>query len=114
MTSRAVRLASSFLPARAWVTYHHKGVVTDRAKFLELLAAFKEKLDRRGQAIVDALSAQPRSLDALVSQRFLSPPGYGELFIDDAERKTIAEHLHELIAAGRVALREGIYHPVRG
>lgn len=102
------------LPARAWVTYHHKGVVTDRAKFLELLAAFKEKLDRRGQAIVDALNAQPRSLDALVSQRFLYPPGYGELFIDDAERKTITEHLHELIAAGRVALREGIYHPVRG
>jgi len=97
------------LPARAWVTFHHKGVITERAKFLELLDAFKEKIDRREQAILDALAAQPRSLDALVSHRFLYPPGYGEIYIEDAERKTLVEHLDELIAAGRVTLREGIY-----
>jgi len=97
------------LPARAWVTFHHKGVITDRAKFLELLAAFKEKIDRREQAILAALAAQPRSLDALVSHRFLYPPDYGEIYIEDAERKTLVEHLDELTAAGRVTLREGIY-----
>lgn len=100
------------LPARAWVTFHHKGVITDRAKFLQLLEAFKEKIDRRRDAILAALVAQPRSLDALVSQRFLYPPGYGDVYIDDAERRTIAEHLDELIAAGRVMLREGIYSRV--
>ncbi len=100
------------LPARAWVTFHHKGVITERAKFLELLIAFKEKIDRRERAILEALAAQPRSLDALVAQRFLYPQDYGELFIDDAERKTISEHLHELTAAGRVALRDGIYFRV--
>jgi glyoxylase-like metal-dependent hydrolase (beta-lactamase superfamily II) len=101
------------LPARAWVTFHHKGAITDRAKFLELLEAFREKLDRRERAILDALTVQPRSLDALVAHRFLYPPGYGELYIDDAERKTIGEHLAELIAAGRVALRDGIYSRVK-
>jgi len=100
------------LPARAWVTFHHKGVITDRAQFLELLEAFKNKMDQRGDAILAALAAQPRSLDALVSHRFLYPPGYGDVYIDDAERKTIAEHLDELIAAGRVMLREGIYSRV--
>jgi glyoxylase-like metal-dependent hydrolase (beta-lactamase superfamily II) len=100
------------LPARAWVTFHHKGVITDRAKFLELLDAFKEKIDRREHAILGALAAQPRSLDALVSHRFLYPPDYSELYIDDAERKTIVEHLDELIASGRVALRDGAYSRV--
>ena len=100
------------LPAHSWVTFHHKGVITERAKFLELLDAFKEKIDRRERAILEALTAQPRSLDALVAHRFMYPQGYSELFIDDAERKTITEHLDELIAAGRIALREGLYHSV--
>lgn len=97
------------LPARAWVTFHHKGVITDRAQFLELLDTFKEKIVRREHAILDALATQPLSLDALVSHRFLYPPDYGDLYIDDAERKTIVEHLDELISAGRVRLHEGVY-----
>lgn len=101
------------LPVQAWVTFHHKGVITDRAQFLELLAAYEEKLDRRTGALLDALAAQPRSLDALVSRRFLYPADYSELYIDDAERKTISEHLEELLAAGRVALRDGIYSRVK-
>ena len=102
------------LPAHAWVTSHHKGVITDRAQFLDLLRAFKEKIDQRERAIVDALAAMPRSLDALVSHRFLYPPDYHDVYIEDAERKTLVEHLDELIAAGRVALRDGIYSRVLG
>lgn len=102
------------LPARAWVTSHHKGVITDRAQFLELLDAFKEKIDQRERAILCALAVQPRSLNALVSHRFLYPPDYHDVYIEDAERKTLIEHLDELIAAGRVALRGGIYSRVPG
>ena len=102
------------LPARTWVTSHHKGVITDRAQFLKLLKAFEEKFDLRREAILGALAAQPRSLDALVSHRFLYPPDYHDVYIEDAERRTIAEHLDELIAAGRVALREGTYSAVPG
>ena len=100
------------LPARAWVTYHHKGVIADRAKFLRLLGAFKEKIALRERAILGALATQPRSLDALVAHRFLYPVDYSEVYIDDAERKTILEHLDELIASGRVALRDGVYSRV--
>ena len=102
------------LPPRAWVTSHHKGVITARVRFLELLKAFAEKFDLRGQAILAALAARPRSLDALVSHRFLYPPGYHDVYIEDAERKTITEHLDELIAARRVVLNDGIYCRVPG
>ena len=91
-----------------------QGVVTERARFLELLSAFREKFDMRAQAILGAVAAQPRSLEELVAYRFLYPPDYEDVYIEDAERKTIAEHLAEHIAAGRVALDEGIYRPVAG
>lgn len=97
------------LPARVWVTSHHKGVITDRAEFLKLLQVFREKIDRREHAILDALAAQPRSLDALVAHRFLYPPGYQDVYIEDAERNSILAHIDELIAAGRVAVNDSVY-----
>lgn len=100
------------LPANAWVTSHHKGVITDRVQFLELLGAFKKKIDQRERALLGALAAKPSSLDALVSHRFLYPPDYHDVYVEDAERKTLVEHLDELIAAGRVALCDGIYSRV--
>ena len=38
----------------------------------------------------------------MVAQRFVYPQGYNELYIDDAERKTLQDHLAELLAAGKV------------
>jgi glyoxylase-like metal-dependent hydrolase (beta-lactamase superfamily II) len=102
------------LPARVWVTSHHKGVITDRGEFLKLLQAFREKIDQRENAILDAIATEPRSLDDLVVHRFLYPPGYHDIYIDEAERNTLTQHLNELIAAGRVALENGVYSPVQG
>jgi glyoxylase-like metal-dependent hydrolase (beta-lactamase superfamily II) len=99
-------------PASAWVTFHHKGVITERTKFLELLDAFKAKIDRREEAILGALATQPHTLDSLVSHRFLYPPGHSDVYIDDAERKTIVEHLDELIRSDRVLLRDGVYRRI--
>jgi len=59
------------IPATIWVTSHHKGVITERSSFLELLAAYAAKLDRREKAIADFLVTRPASLDELVAQRFL-------------------------------------------
>lgn len=39
------------IPAKAWVTSHHKGVITDRATFVALLQAFASRLDAREEAI---------------------------------------------------------------
>jgi len=91
------------VPARIWVTSHHKGVIAERATFLSLLAAFAAKLETREQAIAEHLGrAGPRTLDELAAHRFLYPSGYHDVFIEDAERRTIAQHLASLAAAGRV------------
>jgi len=99
-TLRAVRE----LPATVWVTSHHKGVITERATFVALLDAYAAKLDRREAAIAAHLEDRPSTLDALVAQRFLYPQGYDLDFVVSAERRTTAQHLAALVAAGRVRL----------
>jgi hypothetical protein len=42
-------------------------------------------------------------VDELVAIRLLYPADYEELWIDDVERRTITQHLDELVAAGRVS-----------
>ena len=54
------------------------------------------------------LATGPQSLEALVRQRLLYPPEHDALWVDYAERRTIAQHLDELQAQGRVrALDDG-------
>ncbi|ODS99319.1 MAG: MBL fold metallo-hydrolase [Lautropia sp. SCN 69-89] len=91
------------LPATVWVTSHHRGVYTDREAFLKALAAFAAKLDERSEQLLAMLADGPKTLEELVAIRLIYPPGYEEVWIDDAERRTIGQHLGELIAAGRVA-----------
>ncbi len=90
------------LPAGAWITSHHRGVVTERAAFDEALAAFAARIDEREARLLELLAAGPRTLDDLVRERLLYPPGADELWIDCAERRSIAQHLDELVAQGRV------------
>jgi len=104
-TLRAVR----DIPAVAWVTSHHKGVVTERETFLALLDAFAARLEAREDAIAAHLAAQPATLDELVAHRFVYPRGYEDVFIEAAERRTIAQHLASLLRAGRVRLDSGRY-----
>ena len=97
-TIRAVR----DLPATAWVTSHHKGVVEDRATFIQLLDAFGARLDAREEAIAAWLKDHPSTLEALVEHRFLYPKSASDLYYEAAERRTIAQHLAEMQAAGRI------------
>jgi glyoxylase-like metal-dependent hydrolase (beta-lactamase superfamily II) len=94
------------IPAKAWITSHHKGVITDRATFLRLLAAFASRLDAREEAIAAFLRAGPATLEELIAHRFVYPKELNELFYDDVERRTIAQHLESLAQAGR-ARRDG-------
>ena len=89
------------LPASVWITSHHKGVVEDRALFLELLHAYAARLGEREQRLLQMLAGGPRSLSQLVQQRLLYPPEADALWVDCAEQRSIAQHLDELIAAGR-------------
>jgi glyoxylase-like metal-dependent hydrolase (beta-lactamase superfamily II) len=90
------------LPVTQWVTSHHRGLISDRATFLQMLEAFAAKVDERSDKLMQMLSREPRTLSELVAERLLYPQGYEELWVNDAERRTIAQHLQELIARGRV------------
>jgi glyoxylase-like metal-dependent hydrolase (beta-lactamase superfamily II) len=98
------------LPARAWITFHHKGVIAKRETFLHLLGAFRDKIERRDGAILAALAPRGKTLAQLVAQRFLYPPGYQDVYVDDAERRCLQQHLAALIAAGQVREEGGTYH----
>ena len=90
------------LPASVWITSHHKGVIQQRATFLELLGAFSARIDEREARLLQMLAVAPRTLADLVRERLLYPPQADELWIDCAEARSITQHLQELIAAGRV------------
>jgi glyoxylase-like metal-dependent hydrolase (beta-lactamase superfamily II) len=89
------------IPARVWVTFHHVGVIEERAAFLARLARFAARIAEREQALLAYLAA-PRTVAEMVAHRFLYPPHAQLNWIDGAERRTIEQHLARLQAAGRV------------
>lgn len=98
------------IPAKVWVTAHHRGVYTDRELLMADLAAYEAKLDEREQRILALLSESPRTLAQLAEQRVLYPPTYQSSSVTDIESRTISQHLAELIADGRVRVdEEGVY-----
>jgi len=90
------------LPARIWVTSHHRGVYTDRAAFLKALGAFAARLDERSERLLDMLADGPQTVAELAARRLLYPIDHVEIWVDDVERRTIEQHLDELLADGRV------------
>lgn len=94
------------IPARTWVTSHHRGVYTDRAAFLEALAAYAARIGERSERLVSMIAGAPKTLDQLAAERLIYPLDYDEVWVFDAERRTIAQHLEELIAAGRAVADE--------
>ena len=90
------------LPARRWITSHHKGVISSRDEFLQLLAAFAARIDTREARILELLSNGPQTLDDLTRIRVVYRPEAAELWIESAERHSIRQHLDELLATGRV------------
>jgi glyoxylase-like metal-dependent hydrolase (beta-lactamase superfamily II) len=100
------------IPAQAWITSHHKGVITDRASFHGLLDAFAARLDVREEAIVAFLRARPATLEELIAHRFVYPKQLNDLFYEDVERRTIAQHLESLQRAGRAREEDGRWRMV--
>jgi len=100
------------IPAKVWITSHHRGVYTDRERFLRDLAAYAAKLDEREQRLLALLRESPRTLAQLVEHRLLYPPGFDGAWVADAEARTISQHLAELLADGRVRVDgQGVYRP---
>ena len=97
------------IPAKVWVTSHHRGVYTDAGKFNRDLAAYAARLDMREQRLLEMLENGPRTLASLAEERLLYPKDYQELWVADAELRTIGMHLAELVADGRVCEDDGAF-----
>jgi len=94
------------IPAKVWITAHHRGVYTDRARFMQDLAAYAAKLDEREERLLAMLREAPKTLAQLVKQRLIYPAHYESPWVDASETRTISQHLDELVADGRVAVDE--------
>ena len=90
------------LDARAWITSHHRGVVTDRAEFLQALDRFAARIDERDGRLLGYLREGPHTLGQLVARRLLYPVGFERPYVESAERRSIRMHLDGLIAAAQV------------
>lgn len=102
------------LDATWYVTYHHKGVVEGRGRFLPLLDAFAGAIRRRETALLDFL-AHPRSMVDLVAHRFLYRAHVDLPWVTSAEEHTIRQHLDRFVEQGRVAeVAPGRYRALAG
>jgi len=91
------------LPAKVWVTFHHKGVYTDRQRFLDDLSTYEARFDERDVRLMEMLRAAPKTLEQLARGRLLYPAHFNEPWVDGVEARSIAMHLDELMGKGRVA-----------
>ncbi len=89
------------IEARLWVSFHHVGIIDDRATFLTKLDHFAARIAEREAALLAFLS-EPRSIADMVRHRFLYRPHVDLPFIDAVERRTIEQHLDRLLASGQV------------
>jgi glyoxylase-like metal-dependent hydrolase (beta-lactamase superfamily II) len=91
------------IDAKAWVSFHHVGVIDDRQEFLAKLDRFAARIPARERAMLEFLT-EPHTLGEMVARRFLYPAHASMPFIDAVEGRTILQHLERMQQDGRVRL----------
>ena len=82
-----------------YVTFHHKGVIEGRERFVELLDEFHAVIGRRHQAML-AYLAEPRTIDEMAAHRFIYRPHVDHVFADSVEHRCAAMHLQRMLTRG--------------
>jgi glyoxylase-like metal-dependent hydrolase (beta-lactamase superfamily II) len=82
-----------------YVTFHHKGIIEGRERFVEMLDGFAEVIPRRHEAMLEFL-AEPRSLDEMASHRFIYRPGVEMTIVDAVERRSADLHVQRMLRRG--------------
>ncbi|MEZ5245011.1 MAG: MBL fold metallo-hydrolase [Acidimicrobiales bacterium] len=85
--------------AAHYVTFHQKGVIDGRDRFLEMIDAYLAVIERRHRAMLDFL-AEPRGLEDLVAHRFMYRAHIPASFADRAERRCAELHLARMLTRG--------------
>jgi glyoxylase-like metal-dependent hydrolase (beta-lactamase superfamily II) len=95
--------------ASFYVTFHHKGVIEGRPRFLEMIDDYLAVIPRRHAAMRDFL-AEPRSLDEMAAHRFIYREHIPASFADRVERRCALLHVDRMLARGEAeATDDGRY-----
>ena len=89
------------IDAKHYVTFHHKGVVSNRGEFLEQLGAFQDVIDRRDARLLEFLR-EPKTMDDIVADHFIYRPGSAPVFAEHVERRSMTMHLARQLRLGTV------------
>jgi glyoxylase-like metal-dependent hydrolase (beta-lactamase superfamily II) len=89
------------IEASAWITFHHIGVIDDRASFLARLGRYAAVIADREARLV-AFLREPHTLAEVAAHRFVYRPGDPVSFADPVERRSMGQHIDRLRAQGRV------------
>lgn len=82
-----------------YVTFHHKGVIEGRERFLEMLDDFHAVIARRHDAMLDFLT-EPRSLDDMRAHRFIYRPHVEMAFVESVEFRSAEMHVRRMLRRG--------------
>ncbi len=88
--------------ADVYVTFHHRGIIEGRERFVELLDQFAAVIPRRHEAML-AFLVEPRTIDDMVERRFIYRKHVDHVFADSVERRCAAMHLQRMLARGEAA-----------
>jgi len=88
--------------AEWYVTFHQKGVIEGRERFLSMLDDFHAVIGRRHDAMLAFLS-EPRTIDEMVAKRFVYRPHVDIPFVDTVERRTAELHVQRMLGRGEVS-----------
>ena len=95
--------------AEFYVTFHQKGVIEGRERFLEMLDAYHSVIHRRHTNMLEFL-AEPRTIADMVSHRFVYRPTVEMSFCDSIEGRTATLHVARMLERGEaVEVEPGRY-----
>jgi glyoxylase-like metal-dependent hydrolase (beta-lactamase superfamily II) len=89
-----------------YVTFHHKGVIEGRSRFLEMIDAFADVIPRRHSAMLDFLS-EPRTIEEMVAHRFIYRAHVDGSLADRTERRSAELHVARMVERGEAAWVDG-------
>lgn len=82
-----------------YVTFHHKGIIEGRERFVELIDTFHAVIGRRhGQML--AFMTDPRSVAELAKHRFVYRPTVEGSYVDAVEQRTAQLHIARMLDRG--------------
>jgi glyoxylase-like metal-dependent hydrolase (beta-lactamase superfamily II) len=92
-----------------YVTFHHRGVISGRQTFLELVDAFAAVIPRRHDAMLTFLT-EPHTVEEMVTHRFIYRPHVQHVFADAVERRSAELHLRRMILRGEATeIEPGVF-----